>query len=268
MDELYAFLFAGLAIIFLLFAFFGGPRVDLNYGTENGDKEYQADNLTWKEVDLGDIISKERNIATSELLENNLSVQNGFFFGSSEYARQMDLDPYIVKNFNNATLSFNVADTNNYGFLDVSLNNQTLMMEGPIRGNYAIKLSRLNKTSALYIRTTSSGWRLWAPSKYELTNLSLNVAYTTKETPAYDFDVPHYVYDSFYKGEIKFDSIYPVDLKVIMNGDVIYHNVKAVGLTTIALSKKNIVPETNTIEFDSADDFRLESSKINLYYRD
>lgn len=267
MDELYAFLFGGLAIMFLLFAFFGGPHVDLNYGTESGGTDYQADNLTWKEVDLGDVISKERTVSSSELLENNLSVQNGFFFGSREYARQIDEDPYIVNNFNNATISFNVADTNNYGFLDVSINNQSLMTESPLKGRYAINLSKLNKTSVLYIRTTSSGWRVWAPSKYDLTNLSLNVVYTTKETPSYDFDVPHYVYNSFYKGELKFDSIYPVDLKVLVNGDVVYHNMRTYGRTTISLSKKNIGPETNAIEFDSTDDFRLEGAKINLYYR-
>jgi len=269
MDELYAFLFAGLMIIFLLFAFFGGPKVDLNYGgSSDVDKDYTANNITWKEVALGDIISKERTVQATDLLESNLSVQNGFFFGSREYARKVEIDPYIASNLNYATLNFKVDNTNNYGLLNVSIDNRTVFMENPLRGAYSVNFSKLDKASVIYLKTESSGWRVWAPSMYEISNMSLDTIYTTKETPQYDFDVPHYVYGTFYKGEIKFDSIYPVDLKVFMNGDPVFSKANTFGKTTIALNKKNIVPEANTVEFESVKDFRLENAKIYLYYRD
>jgi hypothetical protein len=269
MDELYAFLFAGLMIIFLLFAFFGGPSVDLNYGSHSGtDKDYTSNNITWKEIPLGDIISKERTMQTTDLIEDNLSVQSGFFFGSREYSRKVEIDPYVANNLNYATLNFRIEDTNNYGLLNVSIDNKTVFMENPLRGTYSVNLSKMNKASVIYIKTESSGWRVWAPSMYDISNMSLDTSYTTKETPQYEFDVPHYVYSTFYKGEIKFDSIYPIDLKVFLNGDPVFSKANTFGKATITLSKNDLVPEKNIIEFESVKDFRLENAKIYLYYRD
>jgi len=268
MEELYVFLFAGLAMIFLLFAFFGGPRVDLNYGTDTGDKDFTANNITWKEIYLGDVISSEKVVEETKYIEKNISVQSGFFFGSAEYAKQLGIEPYILNNLDNATLTFDISNTNNYGSLNMSIDNRTLLSENPLRGKYSVTVPKLSKNSVIYIKTTSSGWRVWAPSMYEVSNLNLNVAYNTKEVPNYDFDVPHYVYNSFYKGEIKFNSIYPADLKVSLNGQEIYHNLKTIGSTTITLKKSYLMPETNTIEFDSINDFRFENMKIYLYYRD
>ncbi len=272
MDELYAFLFAGLMIIFLLFAFFGGPRVDLNYGTDTDrDGDYTANNISWKEISLGDamgtILSRERTVEAEQILEDDFYVQNGFFFGSTEYARMVEIDPYVSKNLNYATLSFDIADTNNYGDLNVSIDNRTLFDQNPMRGGYSVNISKLNKTSTIYVKTSSSGWKVWAPSRYEISNLSLGLSYTTKEIPEYEFDLPHYVYNTFYKGEIKFNSIYPTDLKVFLNEEPIYSKDRVMGSTTISIAKRDLVPEANKIRFESVKDIRLENAKIYFYYR-
>jgi len=265
MDELYAFLFAGLAIIFLLFAFFGGPQVTLNNGG-GGDKDFESGNLTWKEISLGDIISKETEVKATRPLETSFFVQNGFFFGSTEYERRVELDKKLADNLNYASLRFGVSKTNNYGSLEFIMNNRTLYSENPIPGDYSINLSQMDPVSVIYVRTTSSAWRVWAPARYEISNMKLDLSYNTKENPSYEFDVPHYVYDSYYKGELKFNSIYPADLVVYLNGAEIYSKA-ASGQTTITLGRNAITPEANIIEFDSLNDYRLENAKIYLYYR-
>jgi len=264
MDELYAFLFAGLLIIFLLAAFFNGPEVSI-IGSEEG-KDYSLNNLTWKEIGIGDVISKHKTVETMKVLEDEFSVQNGFFFGSTEYSRKLDIDNEIISSLNNADLKFSVDSTNNYGSLMVALDNSTVMSEKPMRGEYSVSLSGIKNTSTLKIKTTSSTWRIWAPSKYTLSNLSLGLSYSSKENPFYEFDVPYYVHNTLYRGEIKFDSIYSADMKIFLNGEEIYNKKDCYGRTSIKLMRRNVLPEENIIEFFSEDDYRLENSKIYLYY--
>ncbi|MBN2095175.1 MAG: hypothetical protein JW727_03950 [Candidatus Aenigmarchaeota archaeon] len=271
MDELYAFLFAGLFIMFLLFAFFGGPEVSIisdskTFGADSS-KDYRAEDILWKEIDLGDIISEERIVRTQEVFQDQVSVQNGFFFGSTNYARKIDLDPSVAENLEGAAITFDVDETNNYGDLTVTLDNSTLYLDRSIRGSYRVDVSGMQKTSVVHISTSSSGWRVWAPSKYELSDLGLEYSYRTREASEYEFDVPHYVYNSFYKGELKFDSVYPADLEIFLNGASFYNGRDCSGRTNIKLSRKDLVPEENTIKFVSGSDFRLEGAKVYLYYQ-
>lgn len=266
MDELYAFLFAGLLIIFLMAAFFNGPSVSI-IGTGEDGKDYSLNNMTWKEIDIGDVISKHKTVETTKALENEFSVQNGVFFGSTEYSRRLDVDNEIIDSLNYANLRFNVDSTNNYGSLVVAVDNSTAMSENVIRGEYLVNVSDIRNTSTLKIRTTSSTWRLWAPSKYTISNLTLGLSYSSKESPFYEFDVPYYVHNTLYKGEIKFDSTSPADLKVFLNGREIYNSRDSYGWTTITVRRSDVFPEENLLEFFSEDDYRLERAKILLYYR-
>ncbi|MGC9310135.1 MAG: hypothetical protein ACP5E4_00230 [Candidatus Aenigmatarchaeota archaeon] len=268
MDEFYAFLFAGIFIIFLLFMFFGGAEVNVQYGLDGYGKggDFSENDLTWKEIPLGDIISSEKTIKSSEVLADNIKVQNGAFFGSTKYEREVTLEKDIFDGLEEASLSFNIDDTNNYGYLTILINNRTLLYEKPLMGSHKAERSDLKEKNMLEVSTSSSGWKVWAPSVYQMSGLSLDVSYLTKEIPIKEFDVPHYVYQTYYRGELRFDSIYPADLRVFVNGYDIFSKENCYGHTTVPLNRLDVHPEKNEIEFVSAQDFRLENAVVYLYY--
>jgi hypothetical protein len=270
MDELYAYLFAGLFIIFLLFIFFGGAEVGVDYRGEWGPGKEDPSieqGISWKEIDLGDIISEERTVQSSQLLDSGFYVQNGVFFGSTGYERIFWLDSKMAESLKNASLNFKIDETNSYGSLVMGIGNSTFFDSRSLRGEYQVSLPPLEQKNILKVYTSSSGWRLWAPSRYQISNLTLDVSYTTKETPYYEFDVPHYIYGSFYRGEISFNSIRPADLLVYINGHEAYNQRDVLGRVNIPLDRRQVFPERNTIEIVSRDNYRLEETKIYLYYR-
>lgn len=268
MDELYAFLFAGLFIILLLFVFFGGAHVDVD-GSYNssGGAISEGNDLDWKEIELGDLISEECTVHSTQLLDSSFSVQNGVLFGSTDYERTFGLDREMVENQNNATLSFEIDDTNNYGELSLSLGNETFFYQNALRGEHLVELPKLSEENILRVSTKSSSWRIWAPSKYQISNLTLDVSYSSKEVPFVEFDLPYYVYNSFYRGELRFDSVTSADISVILNGFEVYTSSNCYGDTTVTLARSDVVPEENTIEIISEDDYRLEQATLYLYYR-
>ena len=85
----------------------------------------------------------------------------------------------LVKSLADARLSFDVVSTNNYGTLVLKMGGEIVWMGVPRTGERvefsldpsdALLVPGLN---TLTLSTTSSGWRIWAPSTYTLANLSV-----------------------------------------------------------------------------------------------
>ncbi|OYT43259.1 MAG: hypothetical protein B6U88_01565 [Candidatus Aenigmarchaeota archaeon ex4484_56] len=267
MDELYAFLFAGLFIMLMLFIFFGGgievkhhPITQENLSENSHNEE---GNLTWKTIELGTIQAKKEIIEDRINLEKSLSVSNGIFFGNQEYSKKFKVIP---ENLNKSTMHFNIDDTNNYGRLIISLNNHTIFNNKAIRGEYDLDIQN-EKENYIYIKTTSSGWKIWAPSIYKISNLSVNLQYNILKNPEYNFDVPYYIYKNFYKGVLKFDYINSTqNFSIILNNNTVYNGTPTHKSNTIEFSRYDIFPKENKIEVVSEGDYRLERTEILLYY--
>ena len=264
MDELYAFLFAGLAIMLLLMVFFGGGISYMTNPPSEYKNETTPDNLEWKTIELGTISLREQNGEKTEILEKEFAVHRGLFAGNLEYAKRFGVDEFVLENMNKTTLSFDVKNTNNYGSLSVILNNETLMNENAIRGKYAFELNT-SKENIIKFETSSSGWKIWAPSVYIISNLSLRTEYSFREFPKYDFFISKYIYNNQYKTELVFDFIdADREFNITFNNKTIYSDVPLSRVTKINL--EDVKEGPNKIRFSSEGEATLENAVIRVYY--
>ncbi len=264
MDELYAFLFAGLAIMLLLMVFFGGG---ISYTTDSPAKyenETFPNDLKWKTIELGTVSLREQSGEKTEIIENEFAVHRGIFAGNLEYAKRFEIDEFMLENMDKTTLSFDVKNTNNYGSLSVILNNETLMNENVIRGKYTFELNSLEK-NIIEFETSSSGWKIWAPSVYIISNLSLRTEYSFREFPEYDFFISKYIYNNQYKTELVFDFMgADREFNITFNNKTIYSDMPLTRVTKINL--EDVKEGPNKISFSSDGEATLENTIIRVYY--
>ncbi len=264
MDELYAFLFAGLAIMLMLMVLFGGG---ISYTTESPTKyenETLPGDLKWKTIELGDISLREQNGEKTEIIEKEFAVHSGLFTGNLEYTKKFEVDKFVLDNMDKTILSFDVKDTNNYGSLLIRLNNETLMNENALRGKYTFKLNN-SEENIIEFKTSSSGWKIWAPSVYVISNLSLRTEYSFREFPKYDFFISKYIYNNQYKSELAFDFVdADREFNITLNNKTIYSDVPSSRVTKINL--EDVREGLNEIRFSSNGDATLENAVIRIYY--
>ncbi len=264
MDELYAFLFAGLGIMLLLMVFFGGG---ISYTTDPSaeyENETFPDNLEWKTIELGTVSLREQNGEKTEIIEKEFAVHRGLLAGNSGYAKRFEIDEFVLENMDKTTLSFEVKDTNNYGSLSMILNDETLMDENAIRGKYNFELNS-SEENIIEFETSSSGWKIWAPSVYVISNLSLRTEYSFREFPEYDFFISKYIYSNQYKTELVFDFMgADREFNITFNNKTIYSDVPLSRVTKIDLNDVKEGP--NEIRFSSEGEATLENVVIRVYY--
>lgn len=265
MDELYAFLFAGLFILLMLFVFFGGtPYEPINGYVNGGDNVTPSGNLTWKIIDLGDISISEQNLKKKETLSEEYEVFNGLFFGKKSYKAKYEVDEKILNNLEGATLTYFVEDTNKYGELKVKFNNETLYSGEQIIGKCEYDVEP-GKENLIEIETTSSGWRIWAPSTYLISNISMNLNYKLKEYPEHEFLVSNYIHKNLKKSELLFRFVGGDDeLKVELNNQTIYQGIPETEHNVVEVL--SIKGGENKIVFSSEGEVELEDVLVRLYY--
>jgi len=229
MDELYAFLFAGLFILLMLCVFFG---VSWNV-PHTHNQNMSVEKLNWKIIEFGNIALKEQKLEKKEVLENNFGIKNGIFFGKVSYKRKFEIEDYILKNLKNATLSFSVKATNNYGDLYIVLNNETIFKNRALLGDYRLNIDP-RRENVVEFGTSSSGWKIWAPSVYNISNLSIEMDYSFKE------------------------------INITLNNQTEYSGMPETRVKVVPL--KNIKEGKNLISFSSTGEMKLENVKLRLFY--
>ncbi|RLJ00261.1 MAG: hypothetical protein DRP06_02245 [Candidatus Aenigmatarchaeota archaeon] len=264
MDELYAFLFAGLGIMLLLMVFFGGGISYITDPSAEYKNETFPDNLEWKTIELGTVSLREQNGEKTEILEKEFAVHKGLFAGNLGYSRRFKIDEFLIENMDKTILSFEVKNTNNYGSLSMKLNNETLMNENTIRGKYDFELNS-SENNVIEFETSSSGWKIWAPAVYLISNLSLKTEYSFREFPEYDFFVSKYIYNNQYKSELVFDFMNADrEFNITFNNKTIYSDIPLSRVTKINL--EDIKKGSNKIRFSSDGEATLENVVIQIYY--
>jgi hypothetical protein len=269
MDELYAFLFVGLFIFLMLFIFFGGvsytPGYLYNY-TENGKDNLTnvSENLKWNIINLGDILISKKDFKKKDTISEEIKIYNGLFFGKYVFKAKHNINETVLNNLKSATLSFSVKDTNNYGDLYVRFNNISLYTGKPIIGKYEFNVTP-KKENLIEIETSSSGWKIWAPSTYLISDLSINFGYSLKEYPEYKFLVSNYLFKNLYKGEILFESENIEDKLIIkLNNETVYDKFPYKGINLFSLL--NLKEGENKLMFLSEGNIELKNVRIRLYY--
>ena len=257
MDELYAFLFAGLFILLGLFVFFGG------FESEPYENGYTGE-YNWEIIELGNIALEEQTIEKKEILEDKFEIYNGILSRNAPYKRRFEVEEYILENLDNATLSFEVEDTNSYGNLYIILNNETIFNSLALLGDYNLGINP-KEENVIKFKARSSGWKIWAPTVYIISNLSIETGYTFKEIPRYEFFVSGYIYKNLYECELNFGFIgADEELNITLNNQTEYRSMPDTGINTIKL--KNIKEGKNLISFSSIGEMKLENANLKLFY--
>jgi len=265
MDELYAFLFGGLFILLMLFVFFSGvsynPAITNTNETDNATAHAE---LTWKNINLGDIGISEQKLTKTETITQKYEIFNGLFFGKKVYKAQYEIDENILSNLESASLTYSIEDTNRYGEIEVRFNNKTVNSGNLMIGNYKHNVEP-NKTNVIEMETSSSGWKIWAPSTYIISNVSMNLNYNLKEYPEYEFFVSDYIHKNLKKSEMLFRFAEGNDeLEIKLNNKTIYKELPHTGTNTIEIL--NIKKGENKIAFLSEGKVILEGVLLRLYY--
>jgi hypothetical protein len=139
-------------------------------------KPFQVSYITEKKsfIDLEDLV-----------LENGL-------FTTNEYQRVFSLTEDELNKLSSAILTGEVQDTNLYGRLLIGLNGETIYSGYVSSGDgFEVSLNRsmFQPRNEFLLTAESSGWRLWAPTVYQVRNLQLKSDFTGEVSQKFDFHV-------------------------------------------------------------------------------
>jgi hypothetical protein len=198
-NEFIYFLVAGLVILAVLIIAFSGIIV-----VDNNDPFLR--NLTFREplhirnvsgsflvgMDEKDAFQafpfvidtrNERNIISKDL--GNFRVFNGLVFGEQSVKYRV-----ITTDMDSLKLNFEVLQGNGYGSLIVKANGVEFLNDGLASGEYEIDVpaTLLQNDVLIEITATSSQWRLWAPTVYDL-NMQIEAKGFTDEAREFRFNL-------------------------------------------------------------------------------
>lgn len=89
----------------------------------------------------------------------------------SEIDKSISFDVSRVSDVTAGRITFKILDTNLYGKLEIFVNGNNIYSDYPRIGEHSIDFGKIllkAKDNVIEIRTSSSGWRFWAPSIYEI----------------------------------------------------------------------------------------------------
>jgi len=278
MDEFYAFLFAGLAIILGFAILFGGEIVetDTGVGIDTGvETELTTGGNTttsWRVIKIND--GQEFKVGPrSYLLLKKVDTRSGLLFGDSENKLSFEIDRDLLTDLGDVTLTFRVDNTNEYGNLIIKLNGKVVFEETVISGatpKVDITPELLREENIIEVSAASSGWRIWAPTVYQLSDLKLNVELAKDQFPTFTFDVKSTEAEKFMQGRIKYRVEKRIGNLTITLNDVQIYNAQPrehyiytqdfyANLTRIG---------KNYLQFRTLDGFAtLSEGEVRIYYR-
>ncbi len=148
-------------------------------------------------------------------------IQNGWFMEHSEAF------PFPGSGAVGAYLTFTVAETNEYGSLQLYFNGRKVYDNITKAGDYRVQITTPEAGNNLEIKATSSGEKFWAPTTYILKDIKLVVSrYGNQE-----YVIPFMVYDyeavGWSTGRLTFgidDATIAGDLVANVNGQEIYRD--------------------------------------------
>jgi hypothetical protein len=193
-------------------------------------------------------------------------VTNGAFGGQSQKAGFQVSRPTDVSE---AIIDINVSDTNYYGRLIASINGKEVYADYPVLGEELISFDKslLRSDNLVEFAAESSGWRIWAPTVYDI-NSSVTVNYFGKKTMSFTFDVNDKEIDRMDRARVSVfgDRQGNGNLGITINGVKIYSGVTTAyrDFATTILKSGN-----NTIDFYTEPNTRynITSAQVILFFQ-
>ena len=178
MDEFIIFLLAGLLILGVLVGVFA--IVEL-FKEPAEPRPIFEEKLVIKTARFAMEASNLRAQKTHSL--GTIELHNGLLFGKKDYA--FDLSD---ENIDELEIDMKVKRTNSYGKLAVKANDNVLLNDKLLLGDYSVPVdkSMFNGHVIIEIEPESSYWRIWAPTLYEV-EASLDYVTHDKRTDEFIF---------------------------------------------------------------------------------
>lgn len=241
MDEFFVFMGVGLAILVFALVIFSliqpaeepVPRFEEKLVVKNARFGFESSNLrAHKNYDLGTI-----------------ELHNGLLFGKKEYEFNL-----ASKDIEQLQIDMSVKRTNNYGKLAVKANDNILLNDKLLLGDYSIPVSKqmFNGHVIIELEPESSSWRIWAPTLYEV-EASLDYVTHDKRTDEFQFTLGNETETLKYVtiGFLLDKNI--GDLIVDVNGNVVFAG-PADKLQQIDVDTALVNKGTNTVRFEALED--------------
>ncbi len=288
-DEFTAFLIIGLVIIALSFVFLGGleeierarnatttTTTTLIETTTTTTTLPAYANLvgvqrirTWRSIELGDFhISHLSNLTFYG--SERAKVTNGLLFGKSDFRVEFDAP---LQDLIGASITFEVLDTNAYGDLIIKLNGVEVFREKVqigVKKEIEVNLSLLREKNELVFECSSSGWRIWAPTKYELKNAGVKIL-TKRPVPAkltfylYSSEVERLTSD---KGKISFSlSNFTGEMLITLNGNLIANLTPTSTFALTYFNQSLLKAGENELLLEASENARFDGeARVTIYY--
>lgn len=202
---------------------------------------------------------------------DSLVLENGMFT-TNEYQRVFSLTEDELNKLSSATLYGEVDDTNLYGSLVISLNGKILYSQFIRPGeSFSVDLNRsfFQPRNSFIATAESSGWRLWAPTVYQIKNLELKSDFTGDVSQSFDFHVKEEEMPvKLARIILKFDEINQGRLYVSVNNEQVFNGTPSLD-QWIEIDNATIINEgKNTVGLVSerGKEFTVREARIIIFW--
>ncbi len=280
MDEFYAFLIAGLFMILAFALLLGGEEIiieDTNISVDNDTDYviYDHENAShgWRIVRINDFEDFMVGPRSYSLI-GRTEVKNGLLFGSRTERLSFSIEEELVELIDQSSLTFKVSDTNQYGNLRIKFNQQLVYDQQPGKSLDQVEVeldtSYLREENTLEVSASSSGWQIWAPTVYVLSDLELNTELGRDQFPTFRFEIGEDEIEEFESGKVVFRveettgnvELYMNDVRIFDREPREHYVYTASFDDRIARIGKNY------LQFMTEDGFAtLSDAEVRIYYR-
>lgn len=287
-NDFLMWLIVGITIMAILIIFFGRAPLEspeFSVKGEEQQRETRIENISRvhdnESILVGRIereswrIIKFDNINTSyhagEVLKtlSDRRIYNGLLFGSNKVEMTVSID---TEKTVGAYLSFFVNKTNSYGDLIIKVNDILINDKKLLIGEHIFFLNKsiLREKNIIEIFATSSGWKIWAPTVYELRNIKFVSQELFAKRSNYTFNV----YDEEFKNlrkdkkaELSLDlRERKGKLKIDVNSNEIFKNEVEQSRKKIYFDQSILKRDVNEIEFIALDGNFEGFAELKFYF--
>ncbi len=275
MDDFFVFLVAGLAIMAILVLAFGTgfyeavypspPTTLWQYDEQDiigGIPVGPEDIVLAKYYDLGEINISHTKF-DREFLATSKRLFNGLLFGANEIRFSFE----APDDLQSAMLHFEVSESNGYAPLEIIVNGNVVARKEYAVGTFDVPLG-VYSSYDIKIQSLSSGWKLWSPAVYDLTNVKATTRSRALQSKIFNFEMEKEEYENFLEGRITLElSKFAGIFSAYVNDKLVYSDEIIGSPKTLVFNNPTLVKK-NTLELKATNNSVFEgSASLSILYQ-
>ena len=225
--------------------------------------------FTYKHVPLAGNMILSKGVEGTPLItqRESIEVAKGIIT-TEEHTVRFSVPEDTINKLDSATITLDIKDTNKYGPLIITVNGQEVWKETPDEGiaEINIPLNALKTENSIKLSAGSSGWKIWAPTYYKISELKVVEALATDEKQTFQFTVEDTALENFYLGRVYIGSMNPQiagEISIILNNEnVVYRGLPGTGAFITTFSSG--IRKNNSIEFRLLEEGYYEMKNVEV----